>query len=180
MHPYFIATERFDPTSSRWQTYIRWSKLTQLTDVITLDTVLCPAVVSEIDRDMWSHIVNENFMLTCFTDLQSLLARIGHARSMNVLAVMQNPAGHPSENVPEGFSFKGFDLVERMTQVSALTNCGGYPEVFANSELNPHGLLDDFARALQVQRELREKHPEEPHATCDRWAIYRSESLSRK
>jgi hypothetical protein len=57
---------------------------------------------------------------------------------------------------------------------SALTNCGGFPEVFASSELSGFGLLTDFGRAVEVQRLLRSRFPEEIHANCHLWAVFRS------
>jgi len=34
-------------------------------------------------------------------------------------------------------------------------------------------LLTDFARATEVNSKLRSLHPEEPHANCDLWAVFR-------
>jgi hypothetical protein len=51
-------------------------------------------------------------------------------------------------------------------------NCGGFNKAFANSDLSECGLLTDYAQALRVQRLLREKYPDEPHADCDLWAIW--------
>ena len=53
----------------------------------------------------------------------------------------------------------------------SLVNCGGFPKAFAGSILSDCGLLTDQAKALNVQRLLRENYPEEPHADCDVWAI---------
>jgi len=36
-------------------------------------------------------------------------------------------------------SFVGYDLIEEQTQISALTNCGGFPDVSATNELNRFG-----------------------------------------
>jgi phospholipid-binding lipoprotein MlaA len=60
--------------------------------------------------------------------------------------------------------------------VSALTNCGGFPEVFSGGELNRLGLLSDLSRAKDVRRELRSACPREPHAECDVWALWRLRS----
>jgi hypothetical protein len=70
-----------------------------------------------------------------------------------------------------------FMLVDVHGSASALTNCGGFPGVFANDELSSKGLLLTHARALQVQAELRTKHPEEHHADCHVWAISRAVAL---
>jgi hypothetical protein len=57
--------------------------------------------------------------------------------------------------------------------MSALTNCGGFPNAFANSELSQTGLLLDFHRAFEVQQLLRAQYPDEHHANCHVWAIFR-------
>ena len=35
------------------------------------------------------------------------------------------------------------------------------------------GLLADFNRAVDLQKLLRQRHPEEPNAKCHLWAIFR-------
>jgi hypothetical protein len=74
---------------------------------------------------------------------------------------------------PVAFEFWGYDLVEGMTGVSALTNCGGFPDVFDNRELSCKGLLTSHARAMDVQSKLKANYPDEPHANCHVWAIFR-------
>ena len=67
----------------------------------------------------------------------------------------------------------GYDLIEEQTQISALTNCGGFPDVFRNDELNSVGLIENFDRGSEVQRLLARRHPEEPHAQCELYAVWR-------
>lgn len=57
--------------------------------------------------------------------------------------------------------------------ISALTNCGGFPDVFANSELSHVWLIADFDRVAEIQDMLRRIHLEERHADCDIWTISR-------
>ena len=72
------------------------------------------------------------------------------------------------------FEFLGYDLVDVQASASALTNCGGFPDVFDKAELSSKGLLTSHARALQVQSELRARYPEEHHANCHVWAVSRA------
>lgn len=53
------------------------------------------------------------------------------------------------------------------------------PEAFSNEELNAVGLLSIFDRAVEVQERLHELFPDEPHADCDLWAIFRMVGGSR-
>jgi len=59
------------------------------------------------------------------------------------------------------FRFTGYDLVDIHGTNSAFTNCGGFPDVFANSEISCHGL-----------------HPEDRQANCHVWAIFQQENRS--
>ncbi len=93
---------------------------------------------------------------------------------LNLLAVLQNPAPADLDGAnPPGFTFMGFDLLDVHGDVSALTNCGRFDDVFAKAELSDCGLLGEPARAYQVQRRLRKAYPDDPHSNCDVWAIWR-------
>ncbi|TGR67586.1 hypothetical protein EN866_40555, partial [Mesorhizobium sp. M2D.F.Ca.ET.223.01.1.1] len=75
MQRLYIATEKFGPSDGpRWESYVAWSGLTQLNEVVTLDGMLCPAALGEIKDSYWPHIVNEDFMLGFFVDLDFLLS----------------------------------------------------------------------------------------------------------
>jgi hypothetical protein len=174
--PLYIATERFDTgRESEWEKYLSWSGLTQLREVVSLDSILCPRVVDEILPDDWNHIVNEDFMLDYFTDLAYLIQRAGSLDGRNLLCVYKNPDTDPTPS-DERFGFEGYDLVDVMGGISALTNCGGFPLAFKNSELNPVGLLPRLDRAHAVRAALRSHYPTEPHANCDVWTIFRARS----
>ena len=175
MTPWFIATEPFGPDDGeRWQKYIKWSRLTQLSEVVSLDSSLCPSVLPDVKDDFWPHIVNEDYMLAYFTDLEFLKKQVSTVNRFNMLCVLRNPVHHDEKAPMEGFEFIGYDLIEARTGISALNNCGGFPEVFSKGELSPHGLLTDFERAVDVRSTLRSKCPNEPHANCDLWAIFRA------
>ena len=173
MHPWFIATEKFDPSDSRWQKYIAWSGLEQLNEVVSLDTYLCPSVLSEIKTEYWNHIVNQDFLLNFFTNLEFLQRETASIRDKNLLCVFRNPDAHPDSNIPDGFQFVGYDLIDKQLTNSALTNCHGFPKAFANNELTEKGLLTTYERSREVQELLRREYPREHHADCDVWAVFR-------
>ena len=92
---------------------------------------------------------------------------------MNVLALMENPTDEEVRAFNDDrFIFRGFDLVELQTGISALVNCGGFPKAFSSTDLSDCGLLTDHAKALSVQKLLRAEYPDEHHADCDVWAIW--------
>ncbi|MEZ5966931.1 MAG: hypothetical protein R3F56_24030 [Planctomycetota bacterium] len=179
MGPLFIMTESFGPhCGERWTSYVAWSKLTQLTEVVTLDGCLCPSVVDEIRDDDWPHIVNEDCMLDYFTDLDHLLGRCGGPAGKNLLCVYREPQEHPTPpGGPHEFRFAGYDLVDVGGGISALTNCGGFAAAFDGRELNAHGLLDTLERARQVQQALETHYPLEDHAKCHVWCLFRATQL---
>jgi hypothetical protein len=173
--PWYIATQPFTPAQGdAWDKYIAGSGLTHLREVVSLDGILCPTLLPDIRRDYWPHIVNEDFMLNYFLDFEFLLDKVAACRQKNLLCVFRNPARRPVAPPNADFEFLGYDLVDVQGSISALTNCGGFPDVFSNSELSTCGLLADLERALEVQRMLRSLHPREPHADCHVWAIFRA------
>jgi hypothetical protein len=179
--PFYIATNRLGPhKGEEWDRYVKWSGLTQLRELVSLDGMICPHVLAEIEDDFWPHIVRENFMLHYFTDLEYLLKRIADIHDLNLLCVFLNPTEQPiAPSSPVRFSFCGYDLIEVTGDISALSNCGGFPNAFSNSELNEVGLLSDLARAMEVQAGLREFYPPKhhSHSNCDVWAIFRAEEI---
>jgi hypothetical protein len=130
MEPLYIVTERFPSEGNRqaWSDYLRWSGL-KLTELVSLDSMLCPSVLSEITEGDWDHIVNQDNMLKYFTELDYLVSRVGHLRGRNLLGVYRNPGTHPMAPVASKFKFvfEGYDLVEVDGGPSALTNCRGFP-----------------------------------------------------
>jgi hypothetical protein len=173
--PLFIATERFDPLDGeKWQKYFEWAKIPALVEVVSLDASLCRHLIEEFQDEDWRHIVCEDFRLDYFYHLDYLKQRIQNVPRRNILGLYRNSKVHiAAPPAPGNFDFVGYDLIEEQTQISALTNCGGSPDVFRNDELNRFGLLDGFDRASEVKRLLVERHPEEPHAQCEMYAIWR-------
>jgi hypothetical protein len=175
MIPWFVATEKFDKSDAAWAKYIAWSGLEQLDEVVSLDASLSPTVLPDITAEYWNHIVNEDFMLHFFTDLDYLRAETASILRKNLLCVFRNPLTQPSyAQVPEGFEFVGYDLMEKDSGVSALMNCGGFPKAFSNSELSEKGLLLTYERARTVQDALVREYPSEHHADCHLWAVFRA------
>jgi hypothetical protein len=175
MQPLFIAKRPFDPSVGQgWDRYLAWSGLSQLREVVSLDTMLCPTVPEELTAADWDYNVHADYQVFFFRSLEYLLKRISTESRLNILAVIQNPAAADLAAVTlPGFAFAGFDLVDVYGDVSALTNCGGFEGVFVNGELSELGLLPDLTRAREVQATLRGQYPKERHAECHVWAIWR-------
>jgi hypothetical protein len=173
--PLFIATERFDPTDGEaWRKYFEWAKIPALTEVVGLDGSLCNPIIGELLDEDWNHIANIDFAPRYFSHLDYLLSRVQTVKRRNILGLYRNPEIDISKApAARDFRFLGYDLIEEQTHISAITNCGGFPDVFRNEELNSFGLISKFERAIQVKKLLAENHPEEPHANCEMYAIWR-------
>jgi hypothetical protein len=173
--PLFIATERFDPSDGEgWTKYCEWAKIPALAEVVSLDSHLCPSIVDELLDEDWKHNVQENFRAEYFVHLDYLLGRVSGITRKNVLGVYRNPPTHiEAPPAPGKFEFIGYDLVEDETGVSALTNCGGFPNEFSNDELNKFGLMTSFDRASRTRQLLKDRHPADTHARCELYAVWR-------
>jgi hypothetical protein len=85
----------FTPRHEGSAKYIAWSGLTQLEEVVSLDPMLCPSLLPDIKTEYWPHIVNEDFMLNFFVDLEFLLGQVPDVAERNLLCVFRNPSSQP-------------------------------------------------------------------------------------
>ncbi len=171
----FVAKRSFGPAQGeKWLDYVEWSGLRQLREVVSLDQLLCPTVPAELVAADWEYNVHADYLTSYFHSLDHLKRRVAGEPDLNLLAVIQNPGPADLDGTnPPGFTFMGFDVVDVYGDVSALTNCGGFDDVFPKTELSDHGLLREPVRAYQVQRDLRKTYPDHSHTRCDVWAIWR-------
>ncbi|MDB5173788.1 MAG: hypothetical protein JWN51_2561 [Phycisphaerales bacterium] len=175
MTPLFIATEKFDSSDGqKWGNYVEWARIPDLVELFSLDRMLCPPILRNLEDEDWKHNVHEDYRLSYFYHLDDLIERVAGVTRRNILGLYRNPNSHiDAAPAPGAFAFIGYDLIEEQTQVSALTNCGGFPETFSTDELNQYGLIAEFARACEIRRLLPERNPAEPHARCEMYAIWR-------
>ncbi len=165
----YLAVERFDTTPE----YRAWSKLHHVKEIVSFDTCLCPNILNDEDDDPIVYIGNIRF----YSDLSWLLSRVTDKQDFQILAIVMEPdAKCDTVVINSSFRFYGYDLLEDMQlNVSALTNCGGKDKAFSPSDISEFGLIEDFNRAREIQIKLREEYPEEDHADCTLWAIWRWE-----
>jgi hypothetical protein len=175
MGPLYIATERFTPSRGQeWTRYVAWSGLDQLTEVVSLDSLLCPPVVSGDHRRRLGAHRERGLHARLIHDLDYLVGRAGDLRERNLLCVFRNPAAEPV--APAGdvrFTFEGYDLVDVYGGQSVLTNCGGFPEVRQHRALE-HGLLRSSNGQARCRRALAERYRARARA-LHVWAIFRAD-----
>jgi hypothetical protein len=177
--PLYIAVEPFDARrGDEWGKYVAWSGLSHVSEIVSLDSMLCPRVIDKIIDEDWPHIVNENFMLDYFVDLDYLLERAGPMKAKNLLCVFRNPEAQPKPPLdPVRFEFLGYDLVDVHGAVSPITNCGGFPDIFRGSELNTYGLIGSLSRAREIQNAMFAKYKGESHSETHVWGVSRAIAL---
>ena len=167
-----------------WESYISWSRLYHLRELISLDILLnrnIPDVVDSCKSAYWDYIVSENNIIhdELFTTLDYVLRMTKGKEKFHLLAVVKGPTEDCKGIRLDGFDFVGYELLESFSGISALTNCGGFDETFLPSELNYYGLVEDFRRAYDIQRKLIENNPDEPHAATSVYGLWRHKRIGR-
>lgn len=164
----FIALETFFPTPE----YIEWSRLVQVEEIISLDSALCPSIIKVSSDDDFLH--QQEFNYNIFNNLDWVLSKVKDVENIQILAVLREPIEDCAiVKFNSRFRFCGYDLVEDDTIISALTNCGGFDQAFLPNDLSKYGLIDNFDKAKKVQLLLQENYPNEAHAYCTLWAIWK-------
>ena len=91
-----------------------------------------------------------------------------------IVAAIVRPGKEPEESLEaKGFTFCGYDLVEEMSGISAITNCGGDFTSVPYHMLTQYGLLPDYKAAVLTQLALMEENPNDSHANCEILEIWR-------
>jgi hypothetical protein len=175
----YAAVETFDSTyGDKWANYIAWSGLKHLQEVISFDILLCPGIVR-----LTSHFGGDPAIMGqtgkfcdnldyLFTKVKSL----GIKKSYQVIATIAEPTEDDVRNfIDDRFVLKGFDLLENLTGISALTNCGGFDLAFSGYDINIYGLVTEYRDAYKIRDSLLVHYPNEAHANCVVWALWRME-----
>src|SRR5579872_6041231 len=120
----FMAIKCFGPRDgTAWDKYVQWSGLTQLTEIISLDGILCPNFFADyeiVNEDWPTHKDEGQFGI--FKTPYHLRDRIGTSSNYRIIGVAKNPLA-PGRFSDPHFEFVGYDLIEKDQTISALTNC---------------------------------------------------------
>ena len=185
MDYWYTATETYDKEhedGSSWTKYIEFSKLTHLTELVSLDAML-NGLVFEPDRGEngdWDFIITDNLYETgLFNSLAYVVKKVKDKERFNLLTVVKEPKEKCEEMKIEEFEFVGYELLDKDYSTSALSNCGGFDETFKPTDLNHFGLIDTFDKAYDIRDRLFKNNPEEHHADCNVLAIWRHKEMGR-
>ncbi|MTB51258.1 hypothetical protein [Lewinella sp. W8] len=166
---------------AEWKKYIKWSKLTHLSEVVSLDGLL-NKILMNIDSDhetIWKYLVVEGQVVTpFFTSLEYVIESTKDFLPFNLLAVIRDPSQRRA-HLDHDFEFIGYDLIDKDFQISALVNCGGFDESFQPDDLNQFGLISQWGNARIIQAKLRKLNPEEFHADCEMFEVWRHKTIGR-
>lgn len=177
-HWLFTARQRFTTSQiEEWDSYTKFSGFTRITELVTLDYILCPDLIDDLIDEDWSYNVQADYRITWFTNLAYLRQRVSWRKGQDqLLAILEQPQ-HIHEVLPD-FEFCGFDIVDDEDGNSVLTNCGQFPEILNPSDVNQLGLLSDLDHANAIAAQIRDAFPNEPHCcNCRIWQITRDIKL---
>lgn len=185
---YYTARGTFDKDYNgdvmSWEKYIQWSKLSHLTELVSVDGMLneCLVEPNRDNEDTWDHmVIAENLYETGFyKTLDYVLQHMEKRARFNLLAVVIEPEQECKNVSLDNFDFVGYDLLDKDYSISALSNCGGFEETFSPADLNNFGLIDKYENAYDIKRRLLENNPEEHHADTNVIAIWRHKTIGRK
>jgi hypothetical protein len=148
MNYWYTAKETYDKDydadGSSWTKYIEFSKLTHLTELVSLDGML-NGVIFDPDRGEkgdWEFIIVDKFYETgLYSSLNYVLGKVKDKKRFNLLTVVKEPNEKCEGLQIQDFEFVGYDLLDIDYSVSALSNCGGFDETFLPFDLNRYGLI---------------------------------------
>lgn len=172
----------YDEEGMSWEKYIEWSKLTHLTELVSLDGMLNKILVEPVydNKDDWNFIHIVDLIGTgFFTTLEFVFKRLKNKDKFNLLTVVLEPDQDCKDVKIDNYEFVGYDLVDQYFTISALTNCGGFDETFLPTELNDKGLIDNFEKAYDIKKRLLENNPDQIHADTNVIAVWRHRTIGR-
>lgn len=170
----YTLRDRFtSEMESSFEDYCRFSGFMQLTELVTLDSLMCRNLIVELCDEDWKHNIHEGFRTDWFHSADYLLNRQPLDRSRHqVIAAAEAPVGEL--DCPPGFERCGYDIMDDCLGKSTLTNCGPIPEAFSPSMVNQLGLLDDGDVAFEVRDKMRTLEPDDGHlGKCEVWLVAR-------
>lgn len=174
----YTAIETYNSSKDSWNDYKAWIKLPQLTEVISLDSMLNPCVF-EIDYKnpnefQYLYLESKTIRGNIYKSLNFVKRKAKKSEDQYyILALEKEPKDDCKVKTMDGFTFLGYDLLDKDYIASALTNCGGFYETYSQKDLNNFGLIFDFNKVYHIREKLFKNNPHEEHADCNVWAIWK-------
>ena len=174
----YKAIEKYNSSEDSWEEYKSWIKLPQLSEVISLDSMLnsCAFEIDLDDTNEFQYLYLESNVIRgdIYKSLDFVKSKAKESlKPYHILAIEKEPKTSCKTKQLKGFTFLGYDLLDKDFIASALTNCGGFYETYSPESLNEFGLLTDFNTVYQIREQLFKNNPYEDHADCYVWAIWK-------
>ena len=153
--------------------YRDFSGFAHITELVTLDSMMCPDIITDLRDEDWKYNVHENFKTELFRDANYLLKRQPlEASKHQLIAGLECPDTWCDP--PPGFVLCGHDIMDSYFGNSTLTNCGPIPEAFTPADVNSFGLIDKREMAFDIRDRMRELQPDDDHlGECEVWLLAR-------
>ena len=157
----------------RFDSYRAFSGFNHITELVTLDSMMCPDLIEDLRTEDWKYNVQEDFRTELFRDADYLLSRQPlDASKHQLIAALECPPARFA--VPSGFTMCGHDIMDSYFGNSTLTNCGPIPEAFKPADVNDFGLIDDRDKAFAIRDTMRTLQPDDAHlGACEVWLLAR-------
>lgn len=161
INPQFYLCRRYYPTHPNEK---QWFGVF-IKEIVSVDTILFP----EEEQVVLSEEQARNIIVE--EDRQVLRVFCMHDENGSI-----DPSYIAEQKIDE-FDFCGFDLAD--CWVSAILNCGSFTSgdyfsmAFDYRELNELGLIPDYESAVKIRRKLMDEYPDDDHAYCAIFAIWR-------
>jgi len=156
----YYITKRFYPTKE----YDSFSIVKNRKEIVTMDICLCQQVNFDIYYNEFYGKTNE---LSYFDDY-----KLKHDEQ--VLRFIEEPnVDVQNLNMNDQFIFCGYDLIEKATEISAVTNCGDWYPLDFTDFLNEYGLINNLENCKKVKKDLKTFFSYDDHADCNIFALWR-------
>lgn len=170
----YTIRERFTANpQQRFDDYREFSGVRHITELVTLDSTMCPSLIDDLRPEDWEYNVQEDFHIELFRDADYLLSRQTLDGSKHqLIAILECP---PAQFVvPDDFKICGYDIMDSYFGTSTLTNCGPIPEAFKPKDVNDFGLIDNRDLAFAIRNKMRTLQPDDAHlGACEVWLLAR-------
>jgi len=143
--------------------YLKNIGLSEIDEVITLDSMHCPKAF-EIDDEGWDYTLNEDYMLGLYTNLAYVKARAKDLINILIIGIVKEPDCQLSgKDHFTGAEFIGYDLMDIHMDVSILTNTTGFEQIINFKDLNKFFLIGSFEKVTEIKQRIETEIQDHPH-----------------
>src|SRR4051794_22370637 len=125
---WYTARDTYNPSfegGTGWTKYIAWSRLIQLKELVSLDSILCGlSFVADYEHEeIYRYaVIDDGYATDLFNCLDYVSSNVHKKSNFNLLAVVKEPDQDCKNVQIPDFDFVGYDLIDKEYNVSALTN----------------------------------------------------------